>query len=289
MHFVEAKSLLTKWNGMNIYRGCSHGCVYCDSRSDCYQFRHPFEDIEVKQNAPELLEQILKHRRKKIVIGSGSMCDPYQPCEKELRLTRRCLELLDRYEYGATVITKSDLVLRDMDLFCSIHKKAKAVVQMSLTIADEKLSSILEPGVCNSRRRYEVLKEFQKNGVPTVVWMCPFLPCLTDTRENLETLLTYCFDAGVKGIICYDIGMTLRAGNREYYYRALDRHFPGLKQTYIRKYGDSYSISSDHSVELMQLFHHACEQHGVLHTPDDCFSYIQDLPEKYRQINLFDL
>ena len=124
MHFVEAKSLLTKWGGMNIYRGCAHGCVYCDSRSDCYQFTHPFEDIEVKENAPELLEKILKSKRKKCMIGSGSMCDPYQPCEKELQLTRKCLKLLDQYEFGAAVITKSDLVLRDMDLFCSIHELA---------------------------------------------------------------------------------------------------------------------------------------------------------------------
>ena len=289
MHFVEAKSLLTRWNGMNIYRGCSHGCVYCDSRSDCYQFKHPFEDIEVKQNAPELLEQILRSKKKKIMISSGSMCDPYQPCEKELGLTWRCLELLDRYGFGATVITKSDLVLRDMDLCCSIDEKTKAVVQMSLTIADEALSRKLEPGVCNTKRRHEVLKEFHKNGVPTVVWMSPLLPFITDTRENVETILDYCFDAGVKGIVCFDIGMTLRSGDREYYYRALDRHFPGLSVKYREKYGNSYEVVSDRNDELMEMFHKECEKCGVLHTPDECFRYTSELPDQYEQMSIFDI
>ena len=217
------------------------------------------------------------------------MCDPYQSCEKELRLTRRCLELLDQYGFGATVITKSDLVLRDMDLFYSINEKAKAVVQMSLTIADEALSKKLEPGVCNTKRRYEVLKEFQKNSVPTVVWMSPILPFITDTRENVETILEYCFDAGVKGIVCFDIGMTLRSGDREYYYRALNRHFPGLSEKYIKKYGGSYEVVSDRNDELMELFHTECEKHGVLHTPTDCFRYISEIPDQYEQMSIFDI
>ena len=187
MHRVQAKALLTKWNGMNVYRGCVHGCVYCDSRSTCYQFSHLFEDIEVKENAPELLEKILRTKRKKIMVGSGSMADPYQPCEKTLLLTRRCLEVIDRYGFGATVITKSDLVLRDIDLFDSINQHTKAVVQMTLTIADDRLSALLEPGVCNTTRRYEVLKQFQARGIPTVVWMTPLLPHLTDTREKARS------------------------------------------------------------------------------------------------------
>lgn len=288
MHFVEAKALLTRYNGMNLYRGCAHGCIYCDSRSDCYQFTHPFEDIEVKQNAPELLEQILRSRKKRCVIGTGSMCDPYQPCEKDLRLTRRCLELIDAYGFGAAVITKSDLVLRDLDLFGSINRKAKAVVQMTLTVADEALSRKLEPHVCTTKRRFEVLKEFQKNGVPTVVWMTPLLPFLTDTRENVEALLDYCFDAGVKGIVCFNIGMTLRSGNREYYYRALDRLFPGLKEVYQHTYADSYEILSERNGELMRLFHAACARRGVLHSPEDCFRYIAELPERYPQLSMWE-
>lgn len=289
MHYVEAKSLLTKWNGMNIYRGCAHGCIYCDSRSDCYQFTHPFEDIEVKRNAPELLEQILQRKRKKVMIGTGSMSDPYQPCEKELKLTRQCLELLDRYGFGATVITKSDMVLRDVDLLASINEKAKVVVQMSLTVADEELSRKLEPNVCTSKRRYEVLKELQSVGIPTVVWMTPLLPFITDTRENFGTLLEWCFDAEVKGIICFNVGMTLRSGDREYYYMALDRLFPGMSNRYRQKYGNAYEVVSENSEELMALFHTKCEKRGILHTPDDCFRYTGELPERYEQMTMFEM
>lgn len=286
MHFVQAKSLLTSHNGINIYRGCSHGCIYCDSRSECYQMKHPFEDIEVKQNAPVLLENILRTKRKRITIGTGSMSDPYQPCEASLGLTRKFLELIDRYEFGATVITKSDLVLRDIDLFDSINRKAKGVLQMSLTVADDRLSKILEPNVCTTSRRYEVLREFQRRGIPTVVWLSPLLPFLTDTEENLRTILGYCVDAGVKGIVCFNMGMTLRAGNREYYYKALDRHFAGLSQRYKQRYGSAYEINSPDSKRLTEIFITTCEKHGIIHTPAECFDYISKIPEK--QLSLFD-
>ena len=288
MHFVEAKSLLSRQNGMNLYRGCAHGCVYCDSRSACYRFTHPFEDIEVKQNAPALLEEILKKKRQRIVISTGSMSDPYQPCERELQLTRRCLELIDRYGFGASVLTKSDLVLRDVDLFERINRRVKCVLQMTLTVADDRLSRILEPNVCTSTRRYEVLKEFQARQIPTVVWMTPILPFLTDTEENLRRLLDCCFDAGVKGIVCWNAGLTLREGDREYFYRALDRHFPGLSEQYRRLYGNAYELNSPNSAALMRLFHTECEQRGVLHDPDACFRYIAELPEKQPQLSLFD-
>lgn len=287
MHFVDAKSLLTRQNGMNLYRGCAHGCVYCDSRSTCYQFTHPFEDVAVKRNAPALLEDILKTRRKRIVISTGSMSDPYQPCEAELQLTRRCLELIERYGFGASVITKSDLVLRDLELFDRINQNAKSVLQMTLTVADDGFSRVLEPNVCTTSRRYEVLKEFQKLGIPTVVWMTPILPFLTDTEENVRRILDCCFDAGVKGVICFGMGLTLRDGNREYYYAALDRHFPGLSDEYRRRYGNAYEISSPNSAALWRLFHEECERHGVLHDPEECFRYIADLPERNEQLSLF--
>ena len=288
MHFTDAKSLLTRYNGMNVYRGCAHGCVYCDSRSACYRFTHPFEDIEVKQNAPALLEDILRKRRKRFVISTGSMSDPYQPCERELRLTRRCLELIDQYGFGASVITKSDLVLRDLELFECIHRRAKSVLQMTLTVADDRLSRILEPNVCTTTRRYEVLKAFQRQSIPTVVWMTPILPFLTDTEENLRAILDYCFDAGVKGIVSFGAGVTLRDGSREYYYRALDRHFPGLRDEYRRRYGGAYEAASPNSEALLRIFHEECEKHGVLHDPDACFRYIAELPERNDQLSLFD-
>ena len=287
MHEVEAKSLLTRWNGMNLYRGCTHGCIYCDSRSRCYQFTHPFEDVAVKRNAPDLLEKILRTRKKPMMISTGSMSDPYQPCEEELRLTRRCLELIDRYGFGASVITKSDRVLRDLDLFESIHHKTKSVLQMTLTVADDALSRILEPNVCTTSRRYEVLKEFQKRGIPAVVWMSPLLPFLTDTEENFDRLMAYCLDAGVRGIVFFGVGMTLRDGNREYYYQALDRHFPGLRARYQETYGNAYEITSANHTQLAGKFHHLCEKYGILHDPDACFAWIREMPETDGQISLF--
>ena len=288
MHFVEAKSLLSRWNGMNLYRGCVHGCVYCDSRSSCYRFTHPFEDVEVKQNAPQLLERALRTRSKACMISTGSMSDPYQPCEAELGLTRRCLEIIERYGFGASVITKSDLVLRDIDLFDSINRKSKSVLQMTLTVSDESLSRILEPNVCTGARRYAVLREFQRRRIPTVVWMTPLLPFLTDTEENVRRILDWCFDAGVKGIVCFGAGLTLREGNREYYYRALDRHFPGLSEDYRRRYADAYEVLSPDHTALMRLFHAECEKHGVLHDPEACFRCIAAMPGETAQLSLFD-
>ena len=181
MHFVDAKGILSSSNGMNIYRGCTHGCIYCDSRSKCYQMLHDFEDIEVKQNAPQLLEMALRSKRKKCMIGTGAMCDPYMHCVESLGLTRQCLELIDKYEFGVAIQTKSDRILRDLDLLKSINEKAKCVVQMTMTTYDVELCKLLEPNVCTTRRRFEVLKVMQENGIPTVVWLSPILPFINDT------------------------------------------------------------------------------------------------------------
>ena len=242
MHFVNAKGILTGNGGrygMNIYRGCTHGCIYCDSRSRCYQFTHPFEDIEVKQNAPELLEKALKSKRKKCMIGTGAMSDPYMHCEENLRLTRRCLEIILENGFGATVQTKSDRILQDIDLLSEINRSAKCVVQMTLTTYDDDLCRILEPNVCNTKRRIEVLEKMQERRIPTVVWLTPILPFINDTEENITAILKECVRVGVKGVIDFGMGLTLRDGNREYYYAALDEHFPGMKERYIKRYGNA--------------------------------------------------
>lgn len=210
MHKVQAKGILSPKNGMNIYRGCQHGCIYCDSRSSCYQMKHDFEDIEVKENAPQLLEAVLRSKRKKCMIGTGSMSDPYLPLEQELMLTGKCLEIIERYGFDLSILTKSNLILRDLDLLKAIHKKAKCVVQMTLTTFDEELCKKIEPGVCTTKERAEVLKVFQREGIPTVVWMTPILPFINDTPENIRGLLNYCVEAGVRGIVLFDMGMTLR-------------------------------------------------------------------------------
>lgn len=289
MHFVDAKGILSAQNGMNLYRGCTHGCIYCDSRSKCYQINHDFEDIEVKQNAPRLLEQALRSKRKKCMIGTGSMCDSYMHCEEKLQLTRRCLTLIDQYEFGLAIQTKSDRILRDLDLLKSINRKAKCVVQMTLTTYDEKLCKILEPNVCTTKRRFEVLQIMKENGIPTVVWLSPILPFINDTKENLEGILDYCIQAQVYGIINFGIGMTLREGNREYYYAALDRHFPGLRQKYHQKYGYAYEVTSDNHKELMTLFRSRCKEHGIVSDPGKVFEYLHEFPENtgYEQLTLF--
>lgn len=288
MHFVEAKGILSNNNGMNIYRGCSHGCIYCDSRSKCYGFTHEFEDIEVKKNAPELLEKSLKSKRKKCMIGTGAMCDPYLHIEEKLGLTRKCLELIDKYEYGIAIQTKSTRILRDMDLLVSINKKAKTVVQMTMTTYDESLCKILEPNVSTTKERFEALLEFKKAGVPTVVWFIPILPFINDTEENVSGILEYCIEAGVKGIICFDMGVTLREGDREYFYQALDQHFPGLKSRYISMYGNAYNVSSPNNKKLMKLFHARCSQNGIISDVEACFRYLNEFPDRYEQLSLFD-
>ena len=289
MHFVDAKSILSSQNGMNLYRGCTHGCIYCDSRSECYQMKHDFEDIEVKQNAPELLERALRSKRRKCMIGTGAMCDPYMHCEEQLELTRKCLSLIDKYGFGAAIQTKSDRILRDLDLLTSINRKAKCVVQMTLTTYDEDLCGIVEPNVCTTKRRYEILQIMRENGIPTVVWLSPILPFINDTKENIEGILEYCRAAGVYGIICFGMGLTLRQGDREYYYAALDKHFPGLHEKYRRKYGYAYETPSDRSDELMRFFHDYCHRYHIVSDMDQIFTYLHEFPENkgYEQLSLF--
>ena len=292
MHYVKAKGILTAngdRHGMNIYRGCSHGCIYCDSRSRCYRFTHPFEDIEVKQNAPELLEKELRSKRKKGMIGTGAMSDPYMHIEKDLRLTEKCLEIILKYGFGVAIQTKSDLILRDIDLLDEINRSAKCVVQMTLTTYDDDLCQVLEPNVCNTKRRIEVLEEMRKRGIPAIVWITPVLPFINDTEENITSILNECVRVRVKGIIDFGMGLTLREGNREYYYAALDKHFPGMKERYIKQYGNSYELPSPNARNLTAVFKRICKENSIISSPEECFRFMNDLPEKYRQMSLFDL
>lgn len=289
MHFVQAKSLISSKNGMNLYRGCTHGCIYCDSRSKIYNMNHDFEDIEVKQNSLELLKKALKSKKEKCMIGTGSMTDPYIPLESKLEFVRNSLKLIYRYGFGFTCITKSDLILRDLDLLKKINEKAKTVVQITLTTADEDLCRKIEPNVCTTKRRVEVLKKLNEADIPTVVWLTPFLPYINDSEENINELLDYCIETNVKGIICFNIGLTLRDGNRQYFYRKLDESFPGLKSRYIEKYGNSYVLESENNRQLMDLFYKKTAENNILNKPDDVFSYLRDFPnkDKSRQSTLY--
>lgn len=289
MHFVNAKGILSSTNGMNLYRGCLHGCIYCDSRSQCYHMEHDFEDIEVKANAIELLEYTLKHKRKKCMLGTGSMTDPYIPQEMELQNVRKALILAEKYGFGFTLITKSNRILRDLELLKRIHEKTKCVVQMTLTTYDETLCKKIEPNVSTTKERFEVLKTLREEGIPTVVWLSPILPFINDTVENISGILDYCVEAKVYGIICFGMGLTLREGSREYFYENLDTKFPGLKQEYIRRYGNAYMLGSPQNDTLMKLFHERCENAGIVHNNDRIFQYLTEFESKEpQQLSLFD-
>lgn len=285
MHKVRAKGILSSGNGMNIYRGCTHGCIYCDSRSKCYHIDHVFEDIEVKENAPQLLADALSRKRKKCVIATGAMTDPYIPLEMELGLTRKCLQIISQMGFGLAIQTKSSRILRDLDLLKEINGRSKCVVQMTLTTFDEKLCKILEPDVSTTRERFETLKVLRDNGIPTVVWICPLLPFINDTEENIKGVLDYCLEAAVSGIICYGIGLTLREGNREYFFEKLDRHFPGMKEKYMRYYGNAYEVVSPRSSQLMRLVKDTCRENDIIFGMDQVFAYLRDLGDHTEQIS----
>lgn len=290
MHFKNVKGILSSTNGMNLYRGCLHGCIYCDSRSECYCMDHDFEDVEVKANALELLENNLKRKRSKCMLATGSMSDPYIPLENELKHVQKALELAYKYGFGFTLITKSNRVLRDLDLLTAINNKTKCVVQMTLTTCDENLCKKIEPNVSTTKERVAVLKKLHEAGIPTVVWLCPILPFINDTKENIKGILDYCIEAKVYGIICFGMGVTLRKGNREYFYQQLDHLFPGMKEKYIKTYGVKYQLNSPNNNELMQLFHQTCQANGIVHDNNQIFDYLKKYENKHEniQLSLFD-
>lgn len=291
MHYTKVKTILSAKNGMNLYRGCSHGCIYCDSRSQVYNMQHEFEDIEIKENAVELLEKALKGKRKKCMIGMGSMTDPYIPLENNIQNTRKSLELIYKYGFGATLITKSANILRDLELLKAINNKTKCVIQMTLTTFDEKLCKILEPNVSTAKERFKALKILNDNNIPTVVWLTPILPFINDTEENLTGILNYCIEAKVRGIICFGMGVTLREGSREYFYNKLDKFFPRLKEKYIRFYKTNYILNSPNNKYLMNIFYKTCKQHNIICDNNKTFEYLNvfennEIKEK-QQLELF--
>jgi DNA repair photolyase len=289
MHYADYKTILSPQNGMNIYRGCTHGCIYCDSRSVCYQMKHDFEDIEVKRGAARILEAQLARKRKPCMIGTGAMCDPYIHLEEELRVTRQCLAIIEKYGFGLAIQTKSARILRELDLLRAINEQTTCVAQMTLTTFDEGLCRIVEPNVSTTAERFAVLETMLENGIPTVVWLSPVLPFINDTEENLRGLLDYCIRAKVRGILCFGFGVTLREGDREYFYAKLDEHFPGMKERYIRAFGNSYECRSPDNDHLWEIFREECAQHGILYRTGDVFAYLREFEKKDRQMTLFEL
>jgi DNA repair photolyase len=224
------------------------------------------------------------------MIGTGAMSDPYIPIPENLKNIRTCLELIEKYGFGLAIQTKSNLILKDLDLLKKINSKTNCIVEITLTTFDENLCKIIEPNVSTTKERFEVLKIMRDNGIKTIVWLSPILPFINDTEENLQGLLNYCIEAKVYGIICFEMGLTLREGDREYFYENLDKSFPGLKQKYQKKYGNNYILLSDKNKELMELFYKNCQEHNIVSDRDELFNHLRIFEERNtaRQLDLFD-
>ena len=295
MEEVVAKSILSKksdgdyWFGvmynMNLYRGCSHGCIYCDSRSDCYRVNN-FDQVKVKRDALLILERELISKRKKGVIGIGSMSDSYNPLEVGLKLTRGALELIERYGFGISLETKSVLIERDVDILKKINEKNDVIIKFTITCADDELASRIEPYTNVSSDRFRVMKKLSDEGIVVGVLMMPLLPYINDTVENVKEIVRKSYENGAK-FIYSSFGVTLRDNQREYYYEKLDLLFPWLKNKYIKEYGFKYSCVSKNHKELSKIFKEECDRYGLLYKMGDIIKLYQNKTEVNEQITLF--
>lgn len=295
VEYISAKQIILKnkykgWFGtdytMNIYRGCCHGCIYCDSRSQCYGIED-FSKIYVKENALEIIENELRHKKFTGIIGMGSMSDPYNPREERLRLTRGALELIHTYGYGVTLITKSDLVKRDTDILKAIADKMPVLVKITITTTDDKLAKIIEPNAPLPSERLEAIRTLSELSIYTGVLLTPVLPFITDNEKNIISVIENSAKAGGKFVYTYNpMGVTMRDRQRDYLYKQLDKSFSGLKEKYMYLYGNKYNCRVPDSNKLMDLFKQCCQSNGLLYEMSDIEkAYKQDCDN--RQIRLF--
>ena len=295
MEFVKAKTILTKvkdgseWYGvdynMNLYRGCSHGCIYCDSRSDCYHIEN-FDIVKGKENMLHILENELSKKRVKGVVGIGAMSDTYNPMEIKYQQTRGALQLISKYGFGVSIDTKSDLILRDIDLLKEINSKNNVIIKFTITTPDDKLSKIIEPNVCESSKRLEAIKILNDNGIFTGIMMNPVLPFITDKEEDIKKLVELASRSGAKFIHTY-MGMTLRENQRAYYFEKLDEKFPGVKEKYIKNYGDRYNCLVPNYKQLYKVFTDECDRYEILYKMNDIIRTYKKESTNDGQISLF--
>lgn len=281
MEYVPAKTIVTRtkdpnWFGldynMNIYRGCCHGCIYCDSRSECYRIDQ-FDRVRAKENALQTIRNDLRRKVRSGIVGTGAMSDPYNPFEEELQLTRHALELLSAYGFGSAIATKSDLILRDLDILKEIQEQSPVLIKMTITTSDDKLCKQIEPGVCPSSQRFAALQTIAQNGIFCGILLMPVLPFLEDNEENVLSIVRLAQESGVR-FIYPAFGMTLRQNQRDWYYQKLDEQFPGqnLKERYMKQYGDRYRCTSPRAAALYHKFAHACDRAGILYRMRDIIS-----------------
>ncbi len=271
--YIPAKTIVSSyatnsnWFGtnynMNIYKGCCHGCIYCDSRSDCYRVEN-FDRVKAKENALEIIRNDLKRKVKTGVVGTGAMSDPYNPFEKELLLTRHALELINAFEFGVAIATKSSLITRDIDILSEIKEHSPVLCKLTITCADDKLSKIIEPNVCPSSERFAAIKQLSDAGLFTGILLMPVLPFINDTEENIINIVRLAHENGAK-FIYSALGVTLRDNQRKYFYEQLDKKFPGAKEKYIKNYGNNYSCGSLNARRLSQIFRTECDKYGLIY------------------------
>ncbi len=284
MDFIPAKTIISgysadnAWFGnnynMNIYKGCCHGCIYCDSRSDCYRVEN-FDQVRAKENALAIIARELKSKRRTGVIGTGAMSDPYNPFEKDYLLTRGALELIATYRFGVSIVTKSDLIVRDVDVLQAIAKHSPVLIKLTVTTADDKLCKIIEPHAAVSSRRFSAVKELSENGIFTGILMMPVLPFIEDNEDNIISIIRLAYENGAK-FIYPAFGVTLRQNQREWYYKKLDESFPTIKEKYLKQYGNSYECRSPKAKVLWQLLQSECDRLGILYK-------MEDIIESYKQ------
>lgn len=288
---IEAKTLLSRmqhseWFGadynMNLYRGCCHGCIYCDSRSDCYHVED-FDRVRVKRQAAELLRRELTAKRKTGVVGIGAMSDSYNPFERELGVTRAALEAIADTGFGVSLETKSALVVRDIDLFRRIRDNHSAIVKLTITAADDALAGKIEPRASTSTERFGALRQLAGAGLYCGVLMTPILPYITDFEENLVEIVRKTAEAGGKFVFSM-YGVTLRANQRQYYFDRLDERFPGLSARYKRNYGGDYYCPAPRHAELRELMRKTCREYGLVWRMPDIIHGYQG---EEKQLSLF--
>ncbi len=294
MEYIPAKNIVirtknTSWFGtdynMNIYKGCCHGCIYCDSRSECYGVED-FGRVRAKERALEIIRDDLRRKVKKGIIGTGSMSDPYNPFEQKLLLSRHALELINAFDFGVSIATKSHLVTRDVDILSDIRQHSPVLVKMTITTMDEKLCSILEPHVASTKERFQAIRTLAEQGIFCGVLLMPILPFINDSEENVGGILQQAKESGAR-FVYPAFGVTLRDIQREYFYEQLDAHFPNLKEKYMKRYGNRYSCGSPKAKTLYSFFVKECERLGLLYQMKDIvYHYKQN--SNGNQLSLFD-
>jgi DNA repair photolyase len=294
MEFIPAKTILQKsahgnnWFGidynMNLYKGCSHGCIYCDSRSNCYRIEN-FDMVRAKKDVTEILEKELQTKRRKGVIGIGAMSDTYNPFGKRYEITRKALNLINRYGFGASVETKSDLIIRDIDIFREINHSKNLILKLTITTPDDNLSKIIEPNVSCSSKRFEAMKQLSDAGLFVGTLLTPVIPFITDVEERIRLIIRLSYENGAKFIWSMG-GVTLRENQRIYFYDKLDKYFEGLKDRYTKTFGNNYVCNSLNK-NLMVVFQEECNRYGLLYKMQDIIKAYKKQDNRAEQLSLF--